>query len=157
MSLYWRVPLNPPTEAAWGVVHLDQNAIVLHFTKNGERRRVPLVGVALHVMRELSKVRRLDTALVFPSADPDCPDKPIELKKAWATALKRAEGIDFRWHVIRHTTASYLAMNGASLAEIAEILGHKTLQMVRRYSRLSDSHVSSVLASMNNRQFGTTP
>lgn len=156
MNLYWRVPSNPPTETAWGVVHLDQNAIVLHSTKNGERRRVPLVGVALHVMRELSKVRRLDTALVFPSADPDCPDKPIELKKAWATALKRAEVVDFRWHDIRHTTASYLAMNGASLAEIAEILGHKTLQMVRRYSHLSDSHVSNVLASMNAKILGSS-
>lgn len=154
MNLYWKAPAKPPIETAWGVVMLDQSAIVLHSTKNGERRRVPLVGLALQVVRELSKVRRLDTALVFPSADPGCPDKPIELKKAWATALKRAEVLDFRWHDIRHTTASYLAMNGASMAEIAEILGHKTLQMVRRYSHLSDSHVSNVLASMNTKILG---
>ncbi|MGY6278399.1 site-specific integrase [Methylomonas sp. MgM2] len=154
MNLYWRVPSNPPTETAWGVVMLDQSAIVLHSTKNGERRRVPLVGAAAQVMREMSKVRRLDTALVFPS--PECPQQPIELKKAWATALKRAEVIDFRWHDIRHTTASYLAMNGASLAEIAEILGHKTLQMVRRYSHLSDSHVSNVLANMNAKILGNS-
>lgn len=153
MNLYWRVPTQPPAETAWGVVMLEQGAIVLHSTKNGERRRVPVVGVALQVMRELAKVRRLDTALVFPS--PECPQQPIELKKAWATALKRAEVIDFRWHDLRHTTASYLAMNGASLAEIAEILGHKTLQMVRRYSHLSDSHVSNVLASMNAKILGT--
>ncbi len=154
MNLYWKAPAKPPIETAWGVVMLEQSAIVLHSTKNGERRRVPLVGAALQVVRELSKVRRLDTALVFPSADPTCPDKPIELKKAWATALKRADVLDFRWHDIRHTTASYLAMNGASLAEIAEILGHKTLQMVRRYSHLSDSHVSNVLASMNAKILG---
>lgn len=152
MNLYWKAPANPPTETAWGVVMLDQGAIVLHSTKNGERRRVPLVGAALQVMREMAKLRRLDTALVFPS--PECPQQPIELKKAWATALKRAEVIDFRWHDLRHTTASYLAMNGASLAEIAEILGHKTLQMVRRYSHLSDSHVSNVLASMNAKILG---
>jgi hypothetical protein len=32
---------------------------------------------------------------------------------------------DFRFHDLRHSAASYLAMNGASLAEIAEVLGHK--------------------------------
>jgi site-specific recombinase XerD len=45
-------------------------------------------------------------------------------------------------------------MNGASLAEIAEILGHKTLAMVKRYAHLSDGHVSSVVASMNEKIFG---
>lgn len=45
-------------------------------------------------------------------------------------------------------------MDGASLAEIAEVLGHKTLQMVKRYSHLSDDHVSSVVESMNGKIFG---
>ncbi len=48
-------------------------------------------------------------------------------------------------------------MDGASLAEIAEIaeiLGHKTLSMVKRYAHLSDGHVSSVVASMNHKIFG---
>jgi integrase len=152
MNLYWKAPANPPTETAWGVVHLEQNAFVLHSTKNGERRRVPLVGLALQLVNELGKVRRLDTQLLFPS--PECPQQPIELKKAWLTALKIAEVNNFRWHDIRHTTASYLAMNGASLAEIAEVLGHKTLAMVKRYAHLSDGHVSNVVASMNAKIFG---
>ncbi len=46
------------------------------------------------------------------------------------------------------------AMNGASLAEIAEVLGHKTLQMVKRYAHLSESHTSKVVASMNKKIFG---
>jgi integrase len=153
MNLYWKAPANPPTETAWGVVHLEQNCIVLHSTKNGERRRVPLVGLALQLMRDHAKVRRLDTQLLFPS--PECSQQPIELKKAWLTALKQADVINFRWHDIRHTTASYLAMNGASLAEIAEVLGHKTLAMVKRYAHLSDGHVSNVVASMNAKIFGS--
>ena len=44
-------------------------------------------------------------------------------------------------------------MNGASLAEIAEILGHKTLQMVKRYAHLSEQHTSKVLKSMNAKIF----
>lgn len=90
--------------------------------------------------------------MLFPS--PECPQQPMELKKAWLTALKLAMVDNFRWHDIRHTTASYLAMNGASLAEIAEVLGHKTLAMVKRYAHLSDGHVSNVVASMNAKIFG---
>ena len=52
---------------------------------------------------------------------------------------------------LRHTAASYLAMNGASLAEIAEVLGHKTLSMVKRYAHLSEAHTAAVVERMNAR------
>lgn len=136
----------------WPDVNLKDGFIILHETKNGERRRVPLTGQALALAREHAKVRRLDTDLLFPSKTD--PDKPIDLRKPFEKALKTAEIEDFRWHDLRHCTASYLAMNGASLAEIAEILGHKTLQMVKRYSHLSDGHVSTVVESMNKKIFG---
>ena len=45
-------------------------------------------------------------------------------------------------------------MNGATLAEIAEVLGHKTLAMVKRYSHLSQAHTTRVVESMNARIFG---
>jgi len=136
----------------WQDVNLKDGYLILHETKNGERRRVPLSGLALSMLKDHAKLRRLDTQLLFPS--PTKPQQPIELKKAWLTALNRA-GIDnFHWHDLRHCTASYLAMNGASLAEIAEVLGHKTLAMVKRYAHLSDGHVSNVVASMNAKIFG---
>jgi integrase len=152
MNLYWKAPNEIPTETAWGVVHLEQSAIILHDTKNGSKRRVPLAGPALGLLKKHAKIKRLDTFLLFPS--PANPHKPISFKRSWGTALKHAEIDNFKWHDLRHCTASYLAMNGASLAEIAEVLGHKTLQMVKRYSHLSDNHVSNVVASMNAKIFG---
>jgi integrase len=136
----------------WQNVNLKDGYLILHETKNGERRRVPLSGLALSLLKDYAKIRRLDTPLLFPS--PTKPQQPIELKKAWLTALERAGINDFHWHDLRHCTASYLAMNGASLAEIAEVLGHKTLAMVKRYAHLSDGHVSNVVASMNAKIFG---
>jgi len=136
----------------WQDVNLKDGVIILHETKNGERRRVPLAGHGLELLREHAKVRRLDTQLLFPGNIHK--DKPIDLRKPFETALKAAEIVDFHWHDLRHCTASYLAMNGASLAEIAEVLGHKTLQMVKRYAHLSDGHVSNVVASMNAKIFG---
>jgi len=136
----------------WQDVNLKEGFLILHETKNGERRRVTLAGHSLELLREHAKVRRIDTQLLFPSDRNS--QKPIDLRKAFMHAMERAQITDFKWHDLRHCTASYLAMNGASLAEIAEVLGHKTLQMVKRYAHLSDGHVSNVVASMNEKIFG---
>src|SRR5207249_4498855 len=102
-------------------------------TKNGERRSVPLTGHALDLLRQHAKVRRLDTDCVFPLYTST---KRPRVRYAWYTALKRAGIKDCRFHDLRHSAASYLAMNGASLMEIAEVLGHKTLAIVKRYAHL---------------------
>lgn len=151
MGLHWREPKTPPA-GAWGVVDLEAGRIVLHATKNGERRVLPLVGHAADCVRELAKVRRLDSDLLFPASNrprKGGPVKPVDLRKPWETALKRAGVEDFHFHDLRHSCASYLAMNGASLAEIAETLGHKTLAMVKRYSHLSEAHTAAVVGRMN--------
>ena len=54
--------------------------------------------------------------------------------------MKVAKIQDFRFHDLRHSCASYLAMNGATPREIGDVLGHKTLAMVRRHSHLSVEH-----------------
>ena len=136
----------------WQDVNLKDGYLILHETKNGDRRRVPLSGLGLVLLQEYAKIRRIDTPLLFPSERN--PQKPIDLRKAFANAMTVAQITDFKWHDLRHCTASYLAMNGASLAEIAEVLGHKTLSMVKRYAHLSDGHVSNVVASMNAKIFG---
>lgn len=135
----------------WPQVDFGRRRITLYETKNGEIRVLPLVGHAFDLMQERAKVRRIDTDLVFPGRSPD---KPIDLRAAWEAALKKAEISDFRFHDLRHSFASYLAMNGATLAEIAEALGHKTLQMVKRYAHLSHAHTSRVVENMNAKIFG---
>ena len=136
----------------WDDVDLNQGRITLHDTKNGEIRVVPLVGKALEVLKDHNKVKRIDTPLLFPGRVR--PNKPIDLRTPWKGALAAAEIEDFRFHDTRHSAASYLAMNGASLAEIAEVLGHKTLQMVKRYAHLSEVHTAGVVARMNESIFG---
>ena len=132
---------------------LARRRIILNKTKNDERRAVPIVGAAFDRLKSLSKVRRLDSRLLFPGSNPA---KPIEIRVPWLSALEKAGIRDFRFHDLRHTAASDLAMNGATLAEIAEILGHKTFQMVKRYAHLSESHTASVVERMNDKIFGRT-
>ena len=64
--------------------------------------------------------------------------------KAWERARAEAEIDDFQFHDTRHDLASRLAESGASLAELAEALAHKTLAMVKRYSHLAEGHVAEV-------------
>ena len=65
--------------------------------------------------------------------------------KEWIKALKRADIKEFRFHDLRHTCASYLAQNGASLLEIADVLGHKQIQMTKRYAHLCVSHKQKLI------------
>ncbi len=135
----------------WPQVDLTRGQIRLRDTKNGSSRAVPLAGHALSLLEDLARVRRIGTDLLFPGSDPK---KPVDLKKPWTTAVRKAKLVDFRFHDLRHSAASYLAMNGASTIEIAAILGHKTLQMVKRYSHLANSHTAGVVTSMNEKIFG---
>jgi integrase len=97
------------------------------------------------VLQEAARVRRLDTDLVLA----DRKGKAVFPRAAWEAALKRAKIEDFRFHDLRHTAASYLAMSGATPSEIAAVLGHKTLAMVKRYAHLTEQHTSTVVARMN--------
>lgn len=136
----------------WADVNLNAGTAVLHNTKNDERRSLPLAGHAMDEMKRLGKVRRLDTDFVFANAE----GRPLFPRKAWERAVVEAKLKDFRFHDLRHTAASYLAMSGATLAEIAEVLGHKTLAMVKRYSHLTEQHTSEVVAQMNEKFFGSS-
>ena len=67
--------------------------------------------------------------------------------------MRHAQLVDFRFHDLRHSAASYLAMNQATPSEIAEVLGHKTLQMVKRYAHLGEAHTSALVTRMNDGLF----
>ena len=125
----------------WENVDFNRQVITLHETKNGERRLLPLQGYAYELILALSKRRVFTSEHLFPS---DRTDKPVEIKKAWEISIKRAGIEDFRFHDLRHSTASYLAMDGASMTDIAEVLGHKTLQMVKRYAHYLKNRTENV-------------
>ncbi|MBF0255318.1 MAG: site-specific integrase, partial [Gammaproteobacteria bacterium] len=70
--------------------------------------------------------------------------KPINQvgTKAWRGALKRAGIKDFRWHDLRHTWASWHVQNGTPLHVLQELGGWESVEMVRRYAHLGQSHLA---------------
>lgn len=133
----------------WPDVDLERRVAVLHNTKNGDRRSVPIVPEVAALLREHGKVRRLDNDLIFAKDSAEV----WSFDKAWYQALKDAKLKDFRFHDLRHTAASYLAMSGASVPELAAVLGHRTLAMVKRYAHLSDQHSGEVIERMTRKYF----
>jgi integrase len=121
---------------AWSDVDLQNRCITLRETKNGSTRHVPLNSVALQAFQILRK-RSKGKGRVFMGEH----GSPLERPRYWwDAALKDAELEDFHWHDLRHTFASRCVMAGIDLRTLAELLGHKTLQMVMRYSHLSQAH-----------------
>lgn len=127
----------------WSDVDLQKGTLMFQDTKNDMIRSIPVVGRGLDILREWGKLRRLDTDLVFPGKNPE---NPVLFEKSWRNSLKSAGIEDFRFHDLRHSAASYLAMNGVPIRTIAEILGHKTLGMVQRYSHLNPEHLRSEIS-----------
>ncbi len=125
----------------WGQIDFSRQVITLHETKNGERRAIPLVGEAFALLQERAKVRNLKDDRIFPPKAYAKKAQYLDLTVPWNAARKASGLADFHWHDLRHTAASYLAMSGVSLVEIAKVLGHRTLAMVARYAHLSDGHI----------------
>lgn len=139
---------------SWSQVDIAKKKITLLKTKNNQIRVVPLVGLAAGLLEKHAKVRKLNNPHVFPGRLHTHAEFP---RAGWDGAIEKARIENFTFHDCRHSAASELAMNGASLHEIAAVLGHKTLAMVQRYAHLSEQHTMSVVERMNNAVFGEQP
>ena len=129
----------------WGDVDLESGRLVVRnregFTaKNGDERTVPLRGDALETLREMQKERApLDNESVFVDADGDVP-KPDRVSKRFKFYVRKAKlsgREELSFHSCRHTTGSWLSMQGVPLRVISEILGHSNTQVTEMYSHLS--------------------
>lgn len=131
---------------SWSDIDMKSRTAKLDRTKNGESRILTLTP---DVITELMKFREAG-GYVFPHGGNACGYfKNFDCH--WRIALDEAGIKDFRFHDLRHTCASILAMNGASLLEIAQVLGHKSITMTQRYSHLCTEHK----ASLTDRVFGS--
>ena len=134
----------------WQDVDFERRRLIFMDTKNGEHRAAPLSQFPFEVLKNHSKIRKINSQYVFARSDGKA---PMEIRKHWFIAIKDAGITDFKFHDLRHSAASYLAMSGATLLEIGQILGHKTSEMTKRYAHLTEQHTADVLERMNEKQF----
>jgi integrase len=75
---------------------------------------------------------------------------PNSVRAAFESACERAKLIDFHFHDLRHTFASWLVMRGRPLKEVQELLGHQTITMTMRYAHLSSDRLRDAVASLDD-------
>ena len=114
--------------------------VKLEGTKNGEDRHVYLNDATFEALRALPA--RLDSERLFPFG-------PNQVSMVLRRALRIAGVTDCRLHDLRHTFASYQAMNGIQGRGLQALLGHKDNRMTMRYSHLSDAYLKAAVNAVN--------
>lgn len=119
----------------WEHVDLTKRTAHLPETKNGTARDVPLSSRAAAVLKTLP--RSIDGKVLATTRE--------GLRQAWERACKRAGITGLRFHDLRHEAASSLAERGLHPLELAAVTGHKSMQMLKRYTHLRAEDLAAKL------------
>jgi len=121
----------------WNRVDLIRKVITTPKSKNGKTRHIPLNSVAVAAFKALRKCVLNPVGHIFVNIH----GEPLHGYKHWFDrAVSEAGARDFTWYCLRHTFASRLVMSGVDLRTVAELMGHKTIQMTMRYAHLPPAH-----------------
>jgi integrase len=137
----------------WRHIDFENRFVTLEATKNGDVRVVPLPDQVQNYLNQLSSQKNPEDYL-FPSRDLAKRHPYSIIRKAFQRALQEAGIQGFRYHDLRHTCASHLAMNGATQGELMEVLGHRSPAMTRRYAHFSKKHIAQLLQKTTNNLIG---
>lgn len=130
----------------WADIDFENNKAILHETKNNERRSIYFYGKAELELKKRKAFCRKGFKYVFSSR---YVDEPVNIYNYWYKAVSKAGIKDFRVHDLRHCYATELARQGATLTELAELLGHKSYNMVKKYAHHIESHSKKIVKKMN--------
>ena len=129
-------------------VDLKRRVVRLAMTKNDSARTVPLTQAATNAFVEAvaNPTRPEDCKLVFfgePGRDGE--RKPYAFNKTWHDTKTELGIQDLRFHDLRHEAVSRLVEAGFSDQEVSAISGHKSMQMLKRYTHLRAEDLVSKL------------
>ncbi|WP_238474195.1 site-specific integrase [Pseudomonas cavernicola] len=136
-------------------VDLKKRVARLSDTKNDGARTVPLSKRATEAFQAAmsNPVRPIDCDLVF-FGEPgkDGKRRPYAFTKAWGQLKTKLGMSDLRFHDLRHEAVSRLVEGGLSDQEVSAISGHKSMQMLKRYTHLRAEDLVSKLDKLTNER-----
>ena len=132
----------------WSDIDLERRTATLYETKNGETRSTPLSPRALKILHTIKTGPTGNDERVFNHS-------PDAITQAMQRACKSAEIYGLTFHDLRHEATSRLFENtDLDLMEIRSITGHKSLQMLARYSHLRMDRLADRLAGAKRGEGG---
>lgn len=131
----------------WSNVDFRHRLITVEaaYAKNGEARSVPMTSMLTETLKTF-RINGDPVAPVFRARDGSW---YRDISTAFATAVRRAEIVDFTFHDLRHTFTSRLIMAGVDLTTVKELMGHKHIAMTLRYAQLAPGHKRSAIAVLD--------
>lgn len=117
----------------WESIDFENRVAYIKDSKNGQPRHVGLVDSVILELQKLHEKRNPAKPLVFASKTAF---GKIDIKKAWKSALKRADIKNFVFHGLRHHFCSIGGQIGATGSQLRAQLGHTTASMTDHYSHL---------------------
>lgn len=122
----------------WNNVNVESRSVFLEETKNTNVRTVPLSLDALEVLESFPQEER--KGKVFKMS-------PEQITQAMKRLRKNAKIENLRFHDFRHEAISrFFERTDLDVMEIKAITGHKTLQMLARYTHLRTAQLADRLA-----------
>ena len=128
----------------WLDVDLHNGRVMLPQTKNGDGRIV-----YLNQMARGAFALAMGNETVQPAAKIFAEVTPEQVSVRFARLCTKLNIVDFRFHDLRHTAASWLRMQGADIHTVAQLLGHKDLRMAARYQHLSPAFLADAVARLD--------
>ena len=120
-------------------VEVDRRIVRLLKTKNTHPRTVPLTTTATELFRSAlaHPIRPKGTDLIF-FGEPGRQGirAPYAFDRVWQEIKKKQGLVDFHFHDLRHEAVSRFVEAGLSDQEVSAISGHKSMQMLKRYTHL---------------------
>jgi len=115
-----------------------RQALFDHIRKHGEKSTV------VDMKSKISKIKKNPVYVFTFNGEP-----VMDIHKGFTQAVEGAGIRDLKFHDPRHRFASHLVMNGATIKDVMELLGHKDTKMTNRYAHLSPEHKQKAVSLLN--------
>ena len=140
----------------WADVDIPREVIMFKDTKSGRNRAAYITDEVKEMLTERHPENAQGDALVFPGRGgtkitqiSDSFNRAVEKLKMNEGNTDRLTKVTF--HTLRHTFASWLAIEGVNPFHLKELMGHSDLKLTERYSHLSDESLREAAMKVNNR------
>ncbi len=132
-------------------IDLDRRVIYVPDAKGGPREQ-PITQHLADFLRRYIEAVDVDQEWLFP-APKSKTGHVVAIEKAFrrtveAAGLNSAEVVR---HTLRHTAITHLVQAGVDLPTVQRISGHKTLEMVVRYSHQNGEHIQAATDKLERR------
>lgn len=130
----------------WKCINFENNKITLLDTKNGKKRYIPINSTVRSILKEAHKQKVCEYVFVNPITQ----KRYCDLKRAFVSLCNKANIENFRFHDLRHTSATRMVGAGVPITMVKDILGHSDIHTTMRYAHAITEQSLDAIETLSN-------